>query len=68
MTSKLLDKEVEEEIETTEDEDVLLSVQGSFFILKKSDITEHEWIISKIFSSQVPFKKRNNSTIFHFPI
>ena len=43
-----------------DDEDVLLSVQGSLFILNKSDIIKHDWMLAKIFSSQVPFKKVND--------
>mmetsp|Transcript_27770 Transcript_27770/g.62983 ORF Transcript_27770/g.62983 Transcript_27770/m.62983 type:complete len:229 (+) Transcript_27770:23-709(+) len=41
-------------------DDVRLSVQGHYFIVERTTITSHDWILSKIISSQIPWKKTSD--------
>ena len=42
-----------------EDKTVLLSVGGSLFMLNKEFILSHDWMLSKMLTSDVPFKTLN---------
>jgi hypothetical protein len=39
-----------------QEESIKLSVQGAFFILKKEMIMSHDWILSKILTSDIPWE------------
>ena len=45
--------------EAEKDDSVGLSVQGQYFVVKKSIIESQDWILSKILSSEIPWEKRN---------
>mmetsp|Transcript_27771 Transcript_27771/g.62984 ORF Transcript_27771/g.62984 Transcript_27771/m.62984 type:complete len:253 (+) Transcript_27771:23-781(+) len=41
-------------------DDVRLSVQGHYFIVERTTITSHDWILSKIITSKIPWKKTSD--------
>jgi len=43
-----------------EDTEIHLSVQGNYFIVQKSLIEAHNWILSKIISSDIPWRKTSD--------
>ena len=47
--------------EEDRDASIDLSVQGQYFILKKSIIESYDWILSKILSSEIPWKKTSDN-------
>lgn len=44
-----------------EDKTVGLSVQGQYFIVKTSMIESHDWILSKILSSDIPWERTSDN-------
>ena len=44
-----------------DDKTVGLSVQGHYFVVNKSVIESHDWILSKILSSDIPWEKSSDS-------
>lgn len=47
--------------EAEKDESVGLSVQGQYFVVKKSIIESQDWILSKILSSEIPWEKSSDN-------
>ena len=47
--------------EEDRDASIDLSVQGQYFIVKKSIIESYDWILSKILSSEIPWKKTSDN-------
>lgn len=45
---------------TSEEDFIKLSVQGAFFVLKKSMVLSHDWILAKIVTSDIPWDKTSN--------
>lgn len=45
----------------SEDTEIHLSIQGNYFIVEKSLIEAHDWILSKIISSEIPWRKTSDN-------
>ena len=55
-------------METADTEFIKLSVQGVFLILKRDMVMSHDWILSKILTSDIPWDKTSDDGQYYIDV